>query len=285
MTTRKSRKGAQGVRKVKTGCLTCKYVHTAANPSRIRQTYPLRIMLTNCRIRHKKCDERLPSCSPCTSTGRKCDFERATVGTPLETIRKCQSLHLFIDLKRNQLSVAPLNNAIDQVHFDYFVNVCTREFSLYFESPAWESIVLQAAWTEPCIRHSALALGAMSRHNYHHHPHSPQSLDLLLEYSIKQYNMALRALHDTLDGSMQSLELAILGSIVFIAFEVLWGADMRVKVHMDGAFSILNSLTGAHAWYTRTYSQCLVSALKRLSEQISCFGGSMATIRAGNEMG
>jgi hypothetical protein len=27
-TTTKSRKGARGVRKVKTGCLTCKYVHS-----------------------------------------------------------------------------------------------------------------------------------------------------------------------------------------------------------------------------------------------------------------
>ncbi|KAF3404710.1 hypothetical protein DPV78_002683 [Talaromyces pinophilus] len=231
-------------------------------------------MLTNCRIRHKKCDERVPSCSPCKSTGRKCDFELLTVEIPLET-----------NLKSNQLSLAPLNNAIDQAHFDYFVNVCTREFSLYFESPAWENIVLQAACTESCIRHSALALGAMSRHNYRHHLQLPQSSDLLLEYSMMQYNMALRALNDTLDGSMRSLELAILGSIVFIAFEVLWGADTRVKVHMDGAFSILNSLTGADVWYTRTYSQCLVSALKRLSEQISSFGGYLATIRAGNEMG
>lgn len=102
---------------------------------------------------------------------------------------------------------------------------------------------------------------------------------------MKQYNMALRALNDALDGSTRSLELAILGSIVFIAFEVLWGADMRVKVHMDGAFSILNSLTEADLWYTRTYSQCLVSALKRLNEQICLFRGSAATIRGENEMG
>lgn len=101
---------------------------------------------------------------------------------------------------------------------------------------------------------------------------------------MKQYNMALRALNDALDGSTRSLELAILGSIVFIAFEVLWGEDTRVKVHMDGAFSILNSLTGADLWYTRTYSQCLVTALQRLNEQISLFRGSVATIRGENEM-
>lgn len=102
---------------------------------------------------------------------------------------------------------------------------------------------------------------------------------------MKQYNMALRALNNALDGSMRSLELALLGSIVFVAFEVLWGTDMRVKMHMDGAFSILDSLTEADIWYTRTYSQCLVSALKRLNEQVSLFGGFTAAIGAGSEMG
>jgi hypothetical protein len=218
------------------------------------------------------------------STGRKCDFQLRTLETSLQTFQG-QSLHLFADLKSNQPGLAPLNNAIDLAHFDYFVNVCTKEFSLYLESPAWETIVIQAACTEPCIRHTALALGAMSRYNYHYHPQPRQSSDLVFEYSMKQYNLALRSLNKALDGSMRSLELAVLGSIVFIAFEVLWGADIRVKMHIDGALSILNSLTGVSLWYTRTYSQCLVSALKQISEQISLFGGSTTTIRADNETG
>lgn len=93
---------------------------------------------------------------------------------------------------------------------------------------------------------------------------------------MMQYNMAIRKLNDALDGSIRSLELAILGSIVFIAFEVLWGADMRVKMHMNGALSILNTLTEVDLWHTRTYSQCLVGALKQLKEQMYLFGGSTA---------
>lgn len=102
---------------------------------------------------------------------------------------------------------------------------------------------------------------------------------------MMQYNIALRTLNDALDGSMRSLELAILGSIVFIAFEVLWGADMRVKMHMNGALSILNILTKVDLWHTRTYSQFLVGALKQLNEQLSLFGGPSATIEAENNIG
>jgi len=113
---------------------------------------------------------------------------------------------------------------------------------------------------------------------------------------MKQYNIALRALHDALDRSARSWELAILGSIVFIAFEVLWGVDTRVRTHLDGAFAILGSLLefGVNG---RKYqndessglvagSQCcisvglgsttdlgyLVSALSRLGGQLSSFG-------------
>lgn len=113
---------------------------------------------------------------------------------------------------------------------------------------------------------------------------------------MKQYNLALRALNDTLDESARSWELAILGSIVFIAFEVLWGVDTRVRMHLDGAFAMLGSLpeigvderkdqnddSSGLAAGTKCYSSIglgsttdlgyLVSALSQLGGQVSSFG-------------
>jgi Fungal specific transcription factor domain len=197
------------------------------------------------------------------STGRKCDFQ-SLVSQALEETMKDQSSH-STNLKINQLSIVSLD-ALDSSYFDYFINVCSKEFSLYFESPVWESIILQAASTEPCIRHAALAIGAMSRNNYH-----SQSSELALEYSMKQYNLALRALNDALDDSARSWELAILGSIVFIAFEVLWGVDTRARMHLDGAFAMLGSLPEIGLGSTTDLGY-LVSALSRLGGQISSFG-------------
>lgn len=124
----------------------------------------------------------------------------------------------------------------------------------------------------------------MSRYKYYPYTRSRHSLELTLDYSMKQYNTGLRALHDALDGSARSLELAILGSIVFIAFEVLWGADMKVKTHMEGASSVLVGLTKTDLWYSHTYSQCLVNALEQLHGQISLLGGFSASIGTENGM-
>lgn len=218
------------------------------------------------------------------STGRKCDFQS-------------QSSHPT-NLKISQLSIIPLN-ARDASHFDYFINICIKEFSLYFESSAWESIILRAACTEPCIRHAALAIGAMSRNNYH-----SQSSKLALEYAMKQYNLALRALNHVLDDSARSCELAILGSIAFIAFEVLWSVDTRVRMHLDGALAMLGSLSENGAderkdqnddssilaaerkYYRRiglgpdTDLGYLVSALSQLSGQVSSFEPCTIGVRA-----
>lgn len=227
--------------------------------------------LTGPRIRHKKCDERLPSCLPCVTTGRKCDFQ--------SLIPQGQSINRnSINLRTNHLSIVPLNPS-DSPHFDYFFNVCAKEFSLYFESPVWESIVWRAACTEPCIRHTSLAIGAMSRNNYQHSGHLSDHLPVL-EYSMGQYNLALRALNNTLDQSARSLELAILGSIVFISLEVLLGVDNRVQMHINGAFAMLENLLGRGVngeYYSNVALEratdlgYLVSALTGLGRQFSSF--------------
>jgi hypothetical protein len=221
------------------------------------------------------------------STGRKCDFE-SIVSQTLEGTTNDQPSHSK-DLKIKQLNIIPLN-AKDAPHFHYFINICSKEFSLYFGSSVWESIILQAACTEPCIRHAVLAIGAMSRNNYH-----SQSSEPALEYAMKQYNLALRTLNDALDESARSLQLAILGSIAFIAFEVLWGVDIRARMHLDGALAILRSLSKDDANerkfqndkssilavekkdYKRiglgsgTDLEHLTGALSQLSEQVSSF--------------
>ncbi|OKL61535.1 hypothetical protein UA08_03312 [Talaromyces atroroseus] len=214
------------------------------------------------RIRHKKCDEKIPSCTPCMATGRKCDFESLV----------SQSL-LQPSLKPNHLGMLLLSTSEDSAHFGYFINVCAKDFSLFFESPVWESIVLQAACTEPCIRHAALAIGAMSRNNYDRHTQSSEPE--AREYSMKQYNLALRALSHALDQGTGRSELAALGSITFIAFEVLWGQDMRVKMHIDAAVAIVTARMGRLRDSKSSSNSAEVgyldSALSQLGAQFSSF--------------
>src|ERR1700761_9193893 len=98
----------------------------------------------------------------------------------------------------------------DNIHFTYFRTICAPDFTLYFELPIWEGLVLQAATTEPAIYHAALAISALSRIRCHP-DHSGFLSNLELElFAITQYNLAIRTLNQALDESNRSKELAVL---------------------------------------------------------------------------
>lgn len=213
---KRSRPGAKGAPKVKTGCQTC-------------------------RIRHKKCDELKPACSPCVNTQRVCDFLSLQPRTEL-----CQK---------------PCTELGDHeiLHFDYFKTVCTREFSLYFEDPMWEGIILQIASTEPCMQHAALAIGALSR--YHHQIDAHQHA--AIEYSTKQYNLAIRILRGRLDSS-PNCELAVLACLIFIAMEML-------QRHGNKAMMLLRTSSALLKSQPRTDLGYLWIALSHIDTQLSAF--------------
>jgi hypothetical protein len=110
---------------------------------------------------------------------------------------------------------------------------------------------------------------------------------------MKQYNLALRSLNNTLDQSARSFELAILGSIVFINFEVILGVDTRVQMHIDGAFAMLESLLerGVDGEFyssigpvgSTTNFGYLISALTQLARQFSSFQHQLGHSIAGGE--
>jgi hypothetical protein len=140
-----------------------------------------------------------------------------------------------------KLGCGPLHD-FDVLHFEYFREVCAPEFSLFFELALWERIVLEAC-IEPCIGHAALAIGALTRSHYQPSGSGDASLQVesVTEYSIKQYNLAIQELNSCLDISTRSWELAILGTIVFVAIEVLQGYDNKVQILLCSAFAILKA--------------------------------------------
>ena len=121
----------------------------------------------------------------------------------------------------------------------YFHVVCAGEFALCFELPAWEGIVLQGTLAEPALHHAALAIGALTRSRYH--PDRWRTPGAMA-FSIRQYSMAIRDLHRRLDGSSQSLEVAVVASVVFSYIEFLLGLDSRAGMHIQAGCAVLESL-------------------------------------------
>jgi Fungal specific transcription factor domain len=124
-------------------------------------------------------------------------------------------------------------------HMEYFQVVCAGEFSLFFELPAWETILLQGTLAEPALHHAALAIGALTSSRYY--PDTWQT-PRAIEFSIRHYSMAIQDLHRRLDGSPQSLELAVITSIAFSYIEFLLGLDSRLEMHIQAGCAMLENL-------------------------------------------
>jgi Fungal Zn(2)-Cys(6) binuclear cluster domain. len=227
------------------------------------------------RTRHKKCDEARPACSPCIRAGWSCDFVSSS---PFEASQYGMTLPIR---RLRYPSARPLLYG-EHMHMEYFQVVCAGEFSLYFELPAWRNIILQATLAEPALHHAALAIGALTRSRYY--PgiwHTPPAI----AFSIRHYSMAIRDLRRRLDGSSQSLELAVLTSVVFSYIESLLELDSRTKMHIQAGYAILEDLRTRHdrtiAVSSQVGSNCqvgnvstrynlLASAMFQLTAQLNC---------------
>jgi hypothetical protein len=139
----------------------------------------------------------------------------------------------------------------DVPHFDYFRVICVTEFSLYFESPFWEAILLPLAHAEAFVAHIGLALSVLTRlhyssssHRYIANGHTLPSRD----YATLHYNLAIRSLNQRLRHTTESAWLALVGSILFVNVEFLHGGFGNepsldtIVMHIHGGFAVLNEL-------------------------------------------
>jgi hypothetical protein len=185
----------------------------------------------NSRIRHKKCDEAKPTCSKCVEGGWKCDLVSAPL---IASSRGPQDVTPPIRGLAYPSARPLLDN--ERGHMEYFHVICAKEFSLYFELPVWENIILESTLAEPALHHAAIAIGALSRSRYHP---AIWEASPTTSFSIRHYGLAIQALYSQLDRSSQSLKLAILASIVFSLIESLLGLDSRLELHLQAGSAML----------------------------------------------
>ncbi|KAI0966625.1 hypothetical protein F4678DRAFT_475742 [Xylaria arbuscula] len=255
--------GARGIRKVRSGCQTCK-------------------------IRHKKCDESRPACLQCSGTGRQCDFMLPGQPAPGSSDRGVEDAGLSLAKYMPGSPQHPINSSkevssLESVQFEFFCLVCAPECGVLFEDPAWESLVLQYATVEPCIYHAALAISALTWDHYSpaRHWYDPATgAQSAAEYATIQYNLALRRLNARLDSSASDRDvtkLAILCATLFIEIEflrqesVLYFGDSLMQTHLRGATCLLRDLKSQSRLQLGSDEHCLetgVSCIKRQIKQI-----------------
>ncbi|KAJ4249796.1 hypothetical protein NW762_012138 [Fusarium torreyae] len=215
----KERKGAQGHRKVKTGCRTCK-------------------------VRHKKCDEGKPACSQCIAAGWPCDLIDSFIpipGAPPHRIRTLPQPPSSIVWGATTL------DPVDVWNFEYFRVVYVRKITLYLRSKLWEKLMLEAAPAERFILDGAVAIGALSRNLV---PSKVSRRPVSMPghpsgFSLHKYNLAMQELRKRLNSDSKSLEAALLGTLIFIPFELEQGRVDAARAHLDSALAILNGANGS----------------------------------------
>lgn len=167
-------------------------------------------------------------------------------------------------------------------HFDYFRTECTEEFSGFFNSTLWKRLILQAAHSELFVLQAVLAIGALRRSQLTL-PCSAFKYDhAILEYCMSKYNIASRELGQRIKTGTADWRLAVLGSLVFLAIEVLQGHESGALMHLGNGMAILKSHLVPSAEYPSVMqldypmgaeTEDLVAALTRLSvDEFPFFG-------------
>jgi hypothetical protein len=113
-----------------------------------------------------KCDEGKPSCTRCTSTGRKCDGYTTPVQSP-QSSQSPESNEIVRSPERSPLSSAlsglRLESSEEREAFHFFQYRGASELSGFFDSRFWQFDIPQASHYNPGIRHAVVALASMYR--------------------------------------------------------------------------------------------------------------------------
>jgi hypothetical protein len=231
------------------------------------------------RVRHKKCDENKPACTPCRSAGYRCEFSNTPEqDKPALCSRQfppiaTQSFSLQLKMLPSHLPNCVLfPTDFERIQFDYFRRICARDFALLFENPKWELILIQAACTERSIFHAALAVSVLSRTNYSpvQDWHDPEFTGSAVQYAMVQYTRAIKCLNLRLGSGVESSQIAILGSILFINVEGFQGYRRQMHVHLHGGLALLENLKTLSA-----DSEYLETALYMIRDQVEEFEGKI----------
>ncbi|OQV02067.1 Fungal Zn2-Cys6 binuclear cluster domain-containing protein isoform 2 [Cladophialophora immunda] len=215
-----------------------------------------------CKIRKIKCDELMPECRRCTSTGRKCDGYgiwggggggRGRGGDGNNT---SQQRHRP-QLSRNALAeysyradptlarprtfcVYPASalDADEKAHLEWFWCRTARKLQGAFFSDAGNALLFQASAAELAVTHAVLALCSV---------HKRADVSLLRQreerFALVQYNKAIKYLQPRLMASDRtSLRLCLLSCIAFIHLEFFRSHYQTARSHLEHGLRMLDCL-------------------------------------------
>ncbi|KAI1175854.1 hypothetical protein F4777DRAFT_548885 [Nemania sp. FL0916] len=240
-----------------------------------------------CKIRHIKCDLSEPHCRKCISTGRQCDGydqDRApyrpsapvSVATGSYDAQRTYMDHaawsedqslsqnqVQRDSCRNRVSgpitlnhnpdpllILPLASHEEWSALQFFELRTLPRLNECRTSSSWIRTLMFFSQTVVCVRHAAIALGAVHR-AYIHDPKSvrnyqlPNGKDDKVTVALHHYNVAIRSLlHSRArsNNAVVNTSIALLVCYLFTCFDSLSGSDMQAFRHLRSGIQVLTEM-------------------------------------------
>lgn len=178
-------------------------------------------------VRRVKCDETLPFCRRCTSTGRQCEgYQPPSSDSAPSSDHDLPFAHL---IPRSPSLEIP-GTAAERRSFAYFQERIASQLSGFYGESFWDVQVLRATYHEPCIRHAIIALGSL----YEGFESAPGVGNRRVhEFALGQYGIAIRELlgpflqgkeggRKDVEGGKgsKSLDVCLISCVIFSCFEV-----------------------------------------------------------------
>ncbi|KAH8782330.1 hypothetical protein F5882DRAFT_405872 [Hyaloscypha sp. PMI_1271] len=256
----------KSVKRVKTGCQTCK-------------------------VRRVKCDESKPGCQRCIRFGVVCGGYGPLVDVPRREPRLQTTRSKILLPTLASLQAVPIYRLNGGVGFEDELNGCcfriyleetARQMNGPFPNPIWANLIPQISEMEPFVRDGIIAIGALGKHSKSQLPRKvsgPSFQGDDYQYALKLYGRSLRGMRDAIArGARGKHELhnALIACLLVFVFEGMLGNQAAAAVHaecgMDLLFkSALNDLQSQAPPTYQHFEKDLLLALSNLDLQVLLF--------------
>lgn len=247
--------------KKKGGCSTCKYNSPLQS---------IRTLLTVYRARHVKCDETKPACLRCLKFWGRCEGydppkKRARSNPNLKFVDPSRPIlprGSFISTSPTRdslIKTMPFLTASEHQGFQCFLTQNIPSLPGLFSSHLWDRIILQASVSEPFVRDTLIAIGALSscgRKWAKDLPPGKKSTAGIeptpqYRFALQKYGNAVNNMRKELtsnsnhEGSTQQmkdskLRLALIACLLVVCFEGLQGNYFYALQHASSGYSLLH---------------------------------------------
>lgn len=248
------------------------------------------------RARKVKCDEGRPACQRCVSARRMCEGYGVWGGGGGDIRSKCAKpsagAESEVALLPNitPISVIPLQSAVERDCFEWFLCRTATKLPGPFQSPFFQTLLLQSSLHEPAVMHAVLALGSLHMREekgilVHLEDGVP---DMQEQFVLSHYSKAIGHLvtrHAGKDKS--SVRVALISCLVFTFIELLRGHYETAQVHLRNGLKLVGdtfgspSAPGDNTVMLRStgdwVSDSISKAFSRMNVQVELFGPSTPT--------